>query len=42
MVDLVNGLSEQEIGIFLEIDIGDLQFQFGKVKINQKKFVLVL
>jgi hypothetical protein len=39
MVDLVNGLNEQEIGIFQEIDTGDLQFQFGKMKINLVKFV---
>jgi hypothetical protein len=42
MVDLVNGLNEQEIGIFQETDIGDQLFQFGKVKIKVKKFVLVL
>jgi hypothetical protein len=42
MVDLVNGLNEQEIGIFQEIDIGVLQYQFGNQKIKKLKFVLVL
>ena len=31
-----------EIGIYLEIDIGDQLFRFGNQKINQKKSVLVL
>jgi hypothetical protein len=42
MVGLVNGLLEQEIGIYQEIDTGVLLFPFGKVKIKLKKFVLVL
>jgi hypothetical protein len=39
MVDFENGLNELVIGIFQEIDIGDLQSQFGKVKTKKKKFV---